>query len=220
MICGSGGPKSRLAKAARAEPSGQMRDEKLHAVAARSTCGSHNVQNTSASDHFWKLRCRKSARCFGAKHISKSKCTNTPCSDHFWTFRCRLVWQVQEILHIVKSEQNVKFLKKTLEEDLERCISRGRRSTRDMLTSGLLRWFCVTGAALRMTWHHFCVASTALYTDGVAKFQTHWYGPSALHSTSICLKKYRRMLRFWCCQLRKLRKSRRIASFSNLQKDR
>jgi hypothetical protein len=29
MICGSGGLKSRLAKAAGAEPSGQMRDEKL-----------------------------------------------------------------------------------------------------------------------------------------------------------------------------------------------
>jgi len=55
MICGSGGSKSRLGKAAGAEPSGQMRDEKLHAVVARSTCGSHNVQNTSASDHFWKL---------------------------------------------------------------------------------------------------------------------------------------------------------------------
>ena len=27
------------------------------------------------SDHFWKLRCRKSARRCGAKHISKSKCT-------------------------------------------------------------------------------------------------------------------------------------------------
>ena len=37
MICGSGGSKSRLAKAAGAEPSGQMRDEKLHAVVARST---------------------------------------------------------------------------------------------------------------------------------------------------------------------------------------
>jgi len=33
MICGSGGSTSRLAKAAGAEPSGQMRDEKLHAVA-------------------------------------------------------------------------------------------------------------------------------------------------------------------------------------------
>ena len=33
MICGSGGSKSRLAKAAGAEPAGQMRDEKLHAAA-------------------------------------------------------------------------------------------------------------------------------------------------------------------------------------------
>ena len=52
-----------------------MRDEKVHAVVARSTFRSQNVQNTSASDHFWKLRCRKSARRCGAKHISKSKCT-------------------------------------------------------------------------------------------------------------------------------------------------
>ena len=49
--------------------------EKLHAVVARSTFPSQNVQNTPWSDHFWKLRCRKSARRCGAKHISKSKCT-------------------------------------------------------------------------------------------------------------------------------------------------
>ena len=76
MIWGSGGSKSRLAKAAGAEPAGQMRDEKLHAVVARSTFPSQNVQNTPRSDHFWKLRCRKSAWRCGANHISKSKCTN------------------------------------------------------------------------------------------------------------------------------------------------
>ena len=42
---------------------------------ARSTFRSQNVQNTSAPEHFWKLRCRKSARHCGAKHISKPKCT-------------------------------------------------------------------------------------------------------------------------------------------------
>ena len=71
MICGSGGSKSNLAKAAGAEPAGQMRDEKLHAVVARSTFPSQNVQNTPCSDHFWTFRCRKSARPCGAKHISK-----------------------------------------------------------------------------------------------------------------------------------------------------
>ena len=75
MICGSVGSKSRLAKAAGADPAGQMRDEKVHAVVARSTFPSQNVQNTPMSDHFWKLRCRKSARRCGAKHICKSKCT-------------------------------------------------------------------------------------------------------------------------------------------------
>ena len=107
MICGSGGSKSRLAKAEGAEPAGQMRDEKLHAVVARSTFPSQNAQNTPGADHFWQLRCRKSARHCGAKHISKSKCTKhasfgplllvemskkcTPLwrEDHFWRFRCR-----------------------------------------------------------------------------------------------------------------------------------
>ena len=72
-ICFSNGSKSRLAKAAGAEPAGQMRDEKL--VVARSTFRSQNVQSTSGSDRFWKLRCRKSARRCGAKPISKSKYT-------------------------------------------------------------------------------------------------------------------------------------------------
>ncbi len=36
MFCGSGGSQSRLAKAAGAETSGEMSDEKLHAVVARS----------------------------------------------------------------------------------------------------------------------------------------------------------------------------------------
>ena len=49
--------------------------EKVHAVVARSTFPSQNVQNTPFPDHFWKLRCRKSARRCGAKHILKSKCT-------------------------------------------------------------------------------------------------------------------------------------------------
>ena len=51
--------------------------EKVHADVARSTFPSQNVQSTPCSDHFWKLRCRKSARRCGAKHISKSKVLKT-----------------------------------------------------------------------------------------------------------------------------------------------
>ena len=42
---------------------------------AQSTFRSQNVQNTSVSDDFSKLRCGKSAHRCGAKHMSKSKCT-------------------------------------------------------------------------------------------------------------------------------------------------
>ena len=51
-----------------------MSKKKVDAVVARSTFRSQNVQSTSCSEHFWKLRCRKSVRCCGAKHLSKSKC--------------------------------------------------------------------------------------------------------------------------------------------------
>ena len=97
MICGSGGSKSRLAKAAGAEPAGQMRDEKLHAVVARSTFRSQNVQNTPASDHFRQLRCRKSARRCGAKHIFKSKCTKHttfgPLLEVEMSKKCTPLWR-------------------------------------------------------------------------------------------------------------------------------
>ena len=92
-----GGPKSRLAKAAGAGPAGQMRNEKLHGVVARSTFRSQNVQNTPVSDHFWKLRCRKSARRCGAKHISKSKCTKhimlRPLLEVEMSKKCTPLWR-------------------------------------------------------------------------------------------------------------------------------
>ena len=97
MIWGSGGSKSRLAKAAGAEPAGQMRDEKLHAVVARSTFPSQNVQNTPGADHFWQLRCPKSARRCGAKHISKSKCTKHimvgPLLEVEMSKKCTPLWR-------------------------------------------------------------------------------------------------------------------------------
>ena len=71
--------------------------EKVHAVVARSTFPSQNVQNTPGSDHFWKLRCRKSARRCGAKHISKSKCTKHtilgPLLEVEMSKKCTPLWR-------------------------------------------------------------------------------------------------------------------------------
>ena len=108
-ICGSGGSKSRLAKAAGAEPAGQMRDEELHAVVARSTFGSKKAKSTSRSDHFWKLRCRKSSRNCGAKHMSKSKCTKhtilRPLLEGQMSKKCTPLWR--------EAHFQVKSVKKT-----------------------------------------------------------------------------------------------------------
>ena len=107
-------------------------------------------------------------------------------------------------------------------------------------SSVLGRWFCVTGAALRMTWHHFFVAGADRWSGKIVKrIGTR---PSALHSTihfwrmsrrivsfllstskieevsQNCfvfdvvvqtLRKSRRIARFLCCQIQKLRKSRK-----------
>ena len=81
MICGSRGSKSRLARWEMKKCTPLWREahfevkmykthhsrttfgswdvEKVHAVVARSTFPSQNVQSTPFSDHFWKLRCRK-----------------------------------------------------------------------------------------------------------------------------------------------------------------
>ena len=52
--------------------------EKVHAVVARSTSPSQNAKRTPCPEHFWKLRCSKSARHCGAKHIVKSKWERNP----------------------------------------------------------------------------------------------------------------------------------------------
>ena len=130
--CGSGGSESRLAKAAGAEPCGQMRNEKLYAVVARSTFPSQMLKHGGLGplfeDHIpknytllWReahfeanmlktwvrSTCGSSdeiARCCGAKHISKSNVRNTPFSDHFWKFGCGKFARRCGAKHISKSK--------------------------------------------------------------------------------------------------------------------
>ena len=69
----------------------------MHAVLARSTFPSQNVQNTPLSDHVWKLRCQNSARRCGAKHISKSTCakhtTFGPLLEVPMSKKCTPLWR-------------------------------------------------------------------------------------------------------------------------------
>ena len=288
--CGCGGSKSRLAKAAGAEPAGQMRDEKLHAVLARSTFRSQKCKKLTVSDHFWKLRCRKSARCCGAKHISKSKCTKHtmygPLLEVQMSKECTPLWreahfEVKSVKHwgarstFGRSDVLLRGRRKGLctlskvsktwgfcgnfkndgrrgsfEEDLQRCMSRGRRSTRDMFmikgadflrgvafwsirSSVLGRWFCVTGAALRMIWSFSWQAQYFRQME-LKNRKMHWYEavssalnfPFSKEVSQNCFVfdvvnfenwgSLAELFRFWCCQVQKLRKSRRIFSFLTL----
>ena len=192
--------------------------EKEPAVVARSAFASEKVKNTSRSKHLWQLRCRKSARSCGAKQISKSKCTKHhmpgPLLDVQMSLR---VAGARDWGHCSISKNDGR--RGTFEEDLQRCIFRGRRSSRrevfirDVRRSG--RWFPERGCILehqifrfaKMILRDRCRTSYDLASLFRVRRSTldRWSGkivkrigtrPSALHST----------FRFW-------RKSRRIVSF-------
>jgi len=98
-----------LAKAAGAEPSGQMRDEKLHAVVARSTFPSQNAQKHTRLGPLLEVEMWKKCT-WREAHFEVKMLKITTCSDKFWTFGCRFAWQAQGIVHLVKSEPNVRVL--------------------------------------------------------------------------------------------------------------
>ena len=106
MICGSRGSKSRLAKAAGAEPSAQMRDEKLHAVVARSTFRSQNAQN--APDVGALLQVEMSKKCtplwreadLEVKSVKNWRVRSTFGS---WDALMALGWQAWQAWHLATS---------------------------------------------------------------------------------------------------------------------
>ena len=62
--------------------------ERVHAVVARSTFRSQNVQKTPFSDHFWMFRGGKVHAVVARSTFRSQNVKNTPFSDHFWMFRC------------------------------------------------------------------------------------------------------------------------------------
>ena len=105
----------------------------------------HQVRTTFGSWDVEKVRAIVARSTFRSQHVR-----NTRVSDHFWTFRCRFAWQVQGIVHLVKSEQIVGFCsiskndgrRGAFEEDLQRFLFSWRRSARDMLIRAVRRSAC------------------------------------------------------------------------------
>ena len=292
---------------------------KLRCGKSARRCGAKHIskskwQSTPSSEHILKLRCGKSARRCGAKHMSKcksectkhlmfgslemsKKCTPLWCEAHFevksaknWGVRVRSTFGRSDVVSRGRRKglyTKPKGAKRdgfcssfrndgrrgTYAEDLQRCISRGRRNARDMLIRAVRRsgrWFPEMGCILeqifsfgRVILRDRCSTSYDLASlfRGRCSTLDRWNGkiakrtgtrPPALHSTFHFWRKSRRIVSFlmlstskieevsqncfvfdvvkfkkwgslaelfcfWRCQVQKLRKSRRIASFWSLQ---
>ena len=106
----------------------------------------------------------------------------------------------------------------TFEEDLQRCIFRGRRSTRDMFiravrTSGRWSYFRQVERKNRKT-HWYEAVSSALNFPLLKEVSQNCFVLDV--ATFENWGSFAELLHFWCCQVQKPRMSRRIASFSSL----
>ena len=252
--------------------------EKVHCCGAKHISISKCTKHTSRSEHFWKLRCRKSARRCGAKQILKSKSTKHtrfgPLFEVEMSKKCTPLWR--------EAHFEVKMLKTpgvrttfgrsdvmsrgrrkglctlsrvsktwgfwsiskndgrrgTFAEDLQRCLFRGRRSTRDIFIKAVRRsgrWFPEKGCILEHQIFKFaemilrdrCSTSCDLASlfRGRRSSLDRWTGKSQntlVRGRQLCTqlsifeRSLAELLRFWCCQLGKMRKCRRIASFLTL----
>ena len=163
--------------------------EKVHAVVARSTFRSQNVQNTPAPDHFWKLRCRKSARRCGAKHISKSKCTkhtsSGPLLEVEMSKKCTPLWR--EAHFEVKMYKHQMFAPLLEVQISKKCTPLWREAHFEVKmykTLGVRTTFGGSDvASLRFGSLHYTIHSTTLHNTTTTTTELHNYTP--LHSTTL-----------------------------------
>ena len=82
--------------------------EKVHAVVARSTCGSQNAHSTACPDHLGSWDVEKVHAVVARSTFRSQKCKKLTGSEHFWTFRCRFARQAPGIPHVVKVNKKVR----------------------------------------------------------------------------------------------------------------
>ena len=153
---------------------GSWHVEKVHALVARSTFRSQNVQNTRGSVHFWR-------------------------------FRCRFGWQAQGILHLVKSEENVKVLKRifnynhhytTLHSDTLHYTTTTTTPSLHSTTLHSTTLHCTQlhSVTLHYTTLHYTISSTLHYTT--VHYTTFHYTSlhyTTLHSATLQLQLQRKL---------------------------
>ena len=174
--------------------------KKVHAVVARSTFPSQNVQNTPGSDHFWKLRCRKSARRCGAKHISKSKCTKHtrfgPLLEVEMLKKCTPLWREA---HFQVKMYKTHHARTTFGgSDVEKVHAVVARSTfpsqnvqNTRVSDHFWRFRCRFASLRFITLHYITLHSTTLHYitlhSTTPQLQLHNYTTTPLHSYTTTL---------------------------------
>ena len=163
--------------------------KKVHAVVARSTFPSQNVQSTPASDHFWKFRCRKSARRCGAKHISKSKCTKHtsfgPLLEVAMSKKCTPLWREAHFevkmhkTHHVRTTFGSSDVEKVLTV-VGRSAFRSQNVKNTRGSDHFWRFRCRFASLHYTTLHYTTLRHTTLHSTTL---QLHNYTP--LHSTTL-----------------------------------
>ena len=156
--------------------------EKVHAVVARSTFRSQNVQNTPCTDHFWRLRCRKSSRRCGAKHMSKSKCTKHtrfgPLLEVAMSTKCTPLWR--EAHFEVKMHKKPHIRASFGGSDV---FSRGRRKGLCTLSKVSKTWkFC---SNFNYNHHYTTLHSNTLHYITTTTTATPSLHSNALHSITL-----------------------------------
>ena len=166
--------------------------EKVHAVVARSTFASQNVQNTPGADHFWQLRCRKSARRCGAKHICKSKCAkHTRCGPLLaveMSKKCTPLWREA---HLQVKMYKTPHVRVTFEgSDVEKVHAVVARSTfrsqnvkNTRVSDHFWRFRCRFASLHYITLHYTPLHCTALHY--ITQHYNYNYTTTQLHSTTL-----------------------------------
>ena len=165
-----------------------MRDENCTPLWREAHFEVKNVQNTPGPDHFWQLRCRKSARRFGAKHISKSKCTKHttfgPLLAVEMSKKCTPFWREA---HIEVKMYKAHHVRTTFGGSDG--VSRGRRkglctSSEVSTTGGFVAFSTTTTTTPHHTPIHY-TTTTATTTPSLHSTTLHSTTPTTLHYTPL-----------------------------------
>ena len=196
--------------------------ENVYAVVARSTFPSQNVKNTTCSDHSWRFRCDFAWQVQGILHLAKSELTanregfvafpkkmaRVGHLKRIWTDACRVAGAVQDMF--------IRDVRRSRHWFPERGCILEHQIFR--FAQMILRDRCSTSYDLASLFR----GRRVLWTDGMENSQN-----ALARGRQLCTQLFifegslAELLHFcWCCQIQKLRMSRRIASFSSLQMDR